>query len=60
MVIVLYILGVSSIRAFALPLIIGIVCGGYSSICITGPLWFDFKNAGSKKEVKSDTAKKKK
>ena len=60
MVIVLYILGVSSIRAFALPLIIGIVCGGYSSICITGPLWFDFKNAGSKNEVKSDTAKKKK
>ena len=40
MVIVLYILGVSSIREFALPLIIGIVCGTYSSVCITGALWF--------------------
>ena len=49
MVVVLYIFGVSSIKAFALPLIIGIICGGYSSICITGPLWFDFKN--SKKNV---------
>ena len=55
MVIVLYIFGVSSIKAFALPLIIGIICGGYSSICITGPLWFDFKNAGNK----TDAAKKK-
>ena len=45
MVVVLYIMGVSSIKAFALPLIIGIICGGYSSICITGPLWFDFKNS---------------
>ena len=44
MVVVLYILGVTSIKAFALPLIIGIICGCYSSICITGPLWFDFKN----------------
>lgn len=57
MVIVLYIFGVSSIKAFALPLIIGIVCGGYSSICITGPLWFDFKNAGNKDD-KVNAAKK--
>lgn len=39
MVFVLYILGVSSIREFALPLIIGILCGTYSSICVTGALW---------------------
>ena len=51
MVVVLYIFGVSSIKAFALPLIIGIICGGYSSICITGPLWFDFKNKKQTKEV---------
>ena len=44
MVVVLYILGVTSIKAFALPLIIGIISGCYSSIYITGPLWFDFKN----------------
>ena len=59
MVVVLYILGVNSIKAFALPLIIGIICGGYSSICITGPLWYDFKNAGKKVEEKNATAKKK-
>ena len=32
MVAVLYILGVTSIRDFALPLMVGIVCGGYSSV----------------------------
>ena len=52
MVVVLYILGVSSIKAFALPLIIGIICGCYSSICITGPLWFDFKHMGNDNSVK--------
>lgn len=52
MVVVLYILGVSSIKAFALPLIIGIICGCYSSICITGPLWFDFKHMGKESNVK--------
>lgn len=40
MVAVLYVLGVSSIREFALPLMVGIVCGTYSSVCVTGPLWY--------------------
>jgi preprotein translocase SecF subunit len=35
----LLILGVSSIRNFALPICIGIICGCYSSVCISGPLW---------------------
>ena len=39
MVAVLYILGVSSIREFALPLMVGIVCGTYSSICVAGAFW---------------------
>lgn len=39
MVFVLYILGVSSIREFALPIMSGIICGTYSSVCITGSLW---------------------
>ena len=43
MVAVLYIFGVSSIREFALPLMVGILCGGYSSVCITGPLWYVMK-----------------
>ena len=35
----LLILGVSSIRNFALPICIGIICGCYSSVCVSGPLW---------------------
>jgi preprotein translocase SecF subunit len=35
----LLIMGVSSIRNFALPICIGILCGCYSSVCISGPLW---------------------
>lgn len=49
MVFVLFILGVSSIREFALPLMAGIVCGGYSSVCITGALWYVFKVKFAKK-----------
>jgi SecD/SecF fusion protein len=40
MVLVLFIMGVSSIRDFAMPLMAGIVCGAYSSVCITGALWY--------------------
>ena len=40
MVTVLYVMGVSSIKEFALPLMAGIVCGAYSSVCITGALWY--------------------
>lgn len=42
-VICILILGVQSIRNFAWPLLIGIVCGGYSSICLAGPLWCKFR-----------------
>ncbi len=48
MVAVLYVLGVSSIREFALPLMIGIACGTYSSVCITGALWLVLKKIGGK------------
>ncbi|MCR4901908.1 MAG: protein translocase subunit SecF, partial [Butyrivibrio sp.] len=50
MVLSLFIFGVTDIRAFALPLMVGVLCGTYSSIFIASPLWFDFKNHfGSKK-----------
>lgn len=51
MVAVLYILGVTGIRDFALPLMVGIVCGTYSSICLAGSLWYVLKMrfAGRKK-----------
>lgn len=40
MVFVLFIMGVSSIREFALPLMVGIVCGTYSSVCLAGAMWY--------------------
>ena len=43
MVAVLYVLGVTSIRDFALPLMVGIICGAYSSICLAGSLWYLFR-----------------
>jgi preprotein translocase SecF subunit len=46
--VMLLIFGVDSIRNFALPLCIGIVCGCYSSVCISGPLWNLFR--GKKKD----------
>ena len=39
MVAALYAFGVSSVKEFALPLMAGILCGTYSSICIAGALW---------------------
>ena len=35
----LLILGVDSIRNFALPILVGVVSGCYSSVCVAGPLW---------------------
>lgn len=49
MVAVLFVMGVSSIKEFALPLMVGIVCGGYSSVCITGALWYVMKTKIVKK-----------
>lgn len=36
----IYFLGVSSIKEFALPMMIGIVAGAYSSVCISGSIWY--------------------
>ncbi|MBP5384817.1 MAG: protein translocase subunit SecD [Lachnospiraceae bacterium] len=44
MVAVLYANGVSSIKEFALPLMIGIICGAYSSVCIASALWYILRN----------------
>lgn len=51
MIAVLYIMGVTSVREFALPLMVGIICGAYSSVCITGALWFVFRTSFTKKEI---------
>ncbi len=50
MVTALYVFGVSSIREFALPLMAGILCGTYSSVCITGALWFVLRTKIKQKE----------
>lgn len=49
MVLVLYIIGVASIREFALPLMMGIISGTYSSIFIASPLWYVFRLRKDKK-----------
>ena len=62
MVAVLFVMGVSSIKEFALPLMVGIICGAYSSVCITGALWYVMKTKIVKKaeSAKAGTSKKKK
>ena len=51
MVAVLYFLGVSSVKEFALPLMVGIACGAYSSVCITGALWYVMTKKSKKATV---------
>ena len=34
-----YVFNIASVKGFALPMMIGVVSGCYSSICIAGPLW---------------------
>ena len=61
MVTALFILGVSSIREFAAPLMVGIICGGYSSVCITGALWYVMRSRHAQRAaaaVQAETAQK--
>ncbi|WP_250277934.1 protein translocase subunit SecF [[Clostridium] colinum] len=48
-VICLYIFGVESVKIFALPIAVGIICGTYSSIFIAGPIWYMLNNIKTKK-----------
>ena len=43
-----YIIGVSAIKAFALPIIIGIVVGFFSSVFVTGPFWATWRDSAVK------------
>lgn len=47
---VLYFVGVASIKEFALPLMIGIAYGTYSSVCVTGALWYVIRTKNRKNE----------
>ncbi|WP_432626855.1 protein translocase subunit SecD [Brotaphodocola sp.] len=59
MVLALYIMGVSSIREFALPLMVGVVCGTYSSVCLSGSLWYELTVRKNKKVAEAKAAAKK-
>ena len=52
MVAALQVFGVSSIKEFALPLIAGIICGTYSSICLAGAFWYLMRGKVAKKDEK--------
>ena len=56
----LFLFGVSSIRDFSMPLMVGIVSGAWSSVCIAGPLWYDFVNMSKKRKEKLQAEKSKK
>lgn len=49
---------IDSIISFALPMLIGLVSGCYSSICIAVPLWVIWKNHSDKKNAEKAAAKK--
>lgn len=49
MVFVLFVMGVASLKEFTFTLMLGVVCGAYSSVCITGPLWYTMKKKIEKK-----------
>ncbi len=51
MVFVLFVMGVFSIREFALPMMVGIVCGTYSSVFLTGAMWYVFSQKKEKKNT---------
>lgn len=59
-IVLLYIIGVSAIKEFALPLIIGIIAGAYTSIFITGPFWSVWKEAEKKAKAEAARANSKK
>ncbi|MFC2282659.1 MAG: protein translocase subunit SecD [Lachnoanaerobaculum saburreum] len=59
---ILFLMGVPSIREFALPIMVGIVAGTYSSVFLSSVFWYLLSNKFDKKieEKKADNAKKKK
>lgn len=60
MVFVLAVFGVDSVRQFAIPLIVGIISGCYSSVCVASPLWYVLSGKGEKEQKAVIYSKKKK
>ncbi len=53
-VVALYIFGVEAVREFAMPLIVGIIGGAYSSIFIAAPIWAVWDDRA--KKTRAETA----
>ncbi len=51
MVFMLWLLGVATIRDFSLPLMVGLISGSYSSICVATQLWYVFKRKIGKHKI---------
>lgn len=51
MIFMLWLLGVASIRDFALPIMVGLISGTYSSVCISTELWYVLKRRFGKNKV---------
>ncbi|WHY76314.1 protein translocase subunit SecDF [Neobacillus sp. WH10] len=58
-VVALVIFGSESIRNFSVALLVGLLVGVYSSICIAGPLWYVLKTKELKKKGVIKTVKEK-
>ncbi len=56
-IVLIYILGVSTIQQFALPLIIGIVVGAYTSVFLASTFWAAWKEAEIKNRAKKAVKK---
>ena len=56
--IIALIYGVDSIFTFAFPMIIGMISGLYSSVCISGPLWVTWQEHKAKKKAAEKLAPK--
>ena len=59
-IVLLYIIGVTAIKDFALPLIIGITIGTFTSICIASPFWASWKETDRLAKLEAAKANKKK
>ena len=43
-----FIYNIDSIKEFALPMMLGVISGSYSTVCLAGPLWVMWKTRGGR------------
>ena len=57
-ILILFVMGVSSIREFTLPLMVGTICGTYSSVAIATSLWYVLEKRADAKKAEAKAAEK--